>query len=78
VPPLFAALDANHDGIIDAAEIANASAALLTLDKNGDGKLTMDEIMPPHPPRGEGPGPGRPRGPRPPGGEGQEQPQPGQ
>src|SRR3954453_10878635 len=44
VPPLFAALDANHDGVIDAAEIANASAALLTLDKNGDGQLTMDEL----------------------------------
>ena len=38
-PPIIAALDANHDGVIDAAEIANAPAALLTLDKNGDGKL---------------------------------------
>ena len=45
-PPLFAALDANHDGVIDQAEIANASAALLKLDKNGDGKLTRDELMP--------------------------------
>ena len=53
-PPLFAALDANHDGVIDAAEIANAPAALRTLDKNGDGKLTMDEIRPPRP--GGGPG----------------------
>jgi hypothetical protein len=54
-PPIIAALDANHDGVIDASEIANAPAALLTLDKNGDGKLTMDELMPPRPPRGEGP-----------------------
>ena len=48
-PPIFAALDANHDGVIDADEIANASAALKTLDKNGDGKLTSDELRPPRP-----------------------------
>jgi hypothetical protein len=58
-PPLIAVLDANHDGIIDADEIANASAALKTLDKNGDGRLTPDEYMPPMPPRRDGPdGPG--------------------
>ena len=39
-PPLLQALDADGDGIISAAEIANAPAALKTLDKNGDGKLT--------------------------------------
>jgi len=54
--PLMEALDANHDGVIDAAEIANASAALKSLDKNGDGKLTQDELRPPRP---QG-GPGRP------------------
>lgn len=47
--PIVQALDTNHDGIIDSNEIANASAALLTLDKNGDGKLTADEYMPPMP-----------------------------
>ena len=47
--PIVLALDTNHDGIIDSNEIANASAALLTLDKNGDGKLTPDEYMPPLP-----------------------------
>ena len=47
--PIVMALDANHDGIIDAAEIANASAALLTLDKNGDGVLTTNEYLPPMP-----------------------------
>lgn len=59
VPPLIAALDANHDGVIDAAEIANASKALATLDKNGDGKLTIDEIRP----QGGGPEGGRRGGP---------------
>ena len=62
-PPLIGALDANHDGVIDATEIANASAALLTLDKNGDGKLTIDELIPPPPPWGQGPG--QPPGPPP-------------
>jgi Ca2+-binding EF-hand superfamily protein len=48
-PPslLMLALDVNHDGVIDADEITNASAALKTLDKNGDGKLTPDELRPP-------------------------------
>lgn len=44
--PIITALDTNHDGIIDSNEIANASAELLTLDKNGDGKLTADEYLP--------------------------------
>jgi hypothetical protein len=48
--PLVMALDTNHDGIIDSNEIANASAELLTLDKNGDGKLTPDEYLPALPP----------------------------
>src|SRR5215469_9247689 len=47
--PLVLALDANHDGVIDSNEIANASAELLTLDKNGDGQLTPDEYLPPRP-----------------------------
>ena len=51
VPAIIKALDANHDGVIDADEIANASAALKTLDKNGDGKLTPDEFMGPRPQR---------------------------
>lgn len=59
VPPLEKVLDANGDGVIDAAEIANASEALKQLDKNGDGKLTMDEFRPPRPPGG---GPGGPQG----------------
>ena len=46
MPPIIKALDTNGDGVIDSNEIANASAALLTLDKNGDGKLSADELMP--------------------------------
>src|SRR5579883_2861961 len=49
--PIIQVLDANHDGIISADEIANAAAALKTLDKNGDGQMTRDEYMPPRPPR---------------------------
>ena len=48
--PLMMVLDTNRDGELDAAEIANASAALRTLDKNGDGKLSGEELRPPPPP----------------------------
>jgi hypothetical protein len=48
-PPLLVTLDANHDGVIDATELGNASAALKALDKNSDGQLTRDELMPPRP-----------------------------
>jgi hypothetical protein len=47
--PLMVALDTNRDDELDATEIANASAALKTLDKDGDGKLSADELMPPSP-----------------------------
>jgi len=60
-PPVIAALDANHDGVIDADEIASASAALKTLDINGDGQLTRDELRPQGRPPGadrQGPPPG--------------------
>ena len=71
---LMQALDLNHDGVIDAYEIAHASAALRTLDRNGDDKLTPDELMPirasqPGSPAGDPSGrrPGQRRnGPRPP------------
>ena len=43
-PLLVATLDANHDGIIDAGEIANASQALKSLDKNADGRLSREEL----------------------------------
>jgi hypothetical protein len=69
LPPIINALDANHDGVIDATELANAPAALKTLDKNGDGQLTIDEIRPAgRGPGGRGPGPhqGPPPGDEPP------------
>ena len=44
--PLLTALDTNSDGTLDDKEIANASAALKKLDKDGDGKLTPEELRP--------------------------------
>jgi hypothetical protein len=49
--PIVMALDVNHDHVIDASEIANASAELKTLDKNGDGVLTTNEYLPQRPPQ---------------------------
>jgi Ca2+-binding EF-hand superfamily protein len=44
--PVLAALDADHDGEISAAEIQNAPAALRSLDKNGHRRLTSGEVLP--------------------------------
>jgi len=62
--PIIESLDLNHDGVIDAEELAKASESLKKLDKNGDGKLTPDEYRPPRPggPNGQG-GPGGQGGP---------------
>ena len=51
--PVMTALDADHDGALSADEIKNAPAALKKLDKNGDGKLTEDEVRPNFPQRRE-------------------------
>ena len=67
VPPLIAALDVDHDGTISAPELADAPESLKTLDKNGDGELSPEELRP-HgpPPRADGQGgDGRPKGPPP-------------
>ncbi|MDF3058819.1 MAG: hypothetical protein K0R17_3034 [Rariglobus sp.] len=50
----FTLFDANHDGAISADEMTNAAAALRKLDKNGDGKLTANELHPGRPPRERG------------------------
>jgi len=44
--PIMVALDADKDGAISAAEIANASKALAKLDTNGDGQLDEKEMRP--------------------------------
>jgi hypothetical protein len=44
--PVLAALDSDHDGEISAAELARAAASLRTLDRNRDGYLTADELVP--------------------------------
>jgi Ca2+-binding EF-hand superfamily protein len=41
--PILNAVDVNQDGVLSAAEIADAPAQIRKLDKNGDGKLTQDE-----------------------------------
>jgi Ca2+-binding EF-hand superfamily protein len=55
--PLIAVLDADGNGELSASEIEAAGKALLTLDKNSDGKLTREELFQPSP---DGPPPGRP------------------
>lgn len=52
--PLHAAIDVNNDRTIDADELKGAPAALLKLDKNSDGQLTVDELAPARGGRGAG------------------------
>jgi hypothetical protein len=40
------AIDTNKDGVITAEEMKNAAKALATLDKNKNGKLDQDELLP--------------------------------
>ena len=68
--PIIKALDADENHELSAAEIKNATKALLALDKNGDGMLNEEDLgrMGP-PPGGEhGGGRGGPPGGGPPGG----------
>jgi Ca2+-binding EF-hand superfamily protein len=61
-PPsrLLAVLDANRDGVLSTAEMQSAAAALLSLDANGDGRVTFEELRPA--PGTEGPREGGRRG----------------
>ena len=70
LPPIFQALDTNHDGVLSADEIAQAPEALKKLDLNGDGRLSAEEYRPARPegdrpPRPGGDRPSRPEGDRP-------------
>ena len=58
--PLFDALDTNHDGVISAEEIANASASLKALLKNGSDHLTREDLRPAGAPPPPAAAPGRP------------------
>ena len=49
IPPVLRVLDADKDGEISAAEIANAATAIAALDTNGDGIVSADELRPAHP-----------------------------
>ena len=61
LPPVIQALDTNHDGIIEANEIANAPQALRTLEKSGSDVLTIPELLGPPPSRpGQQPPQGNP------------------
>jgi len=62
--PLIAALDVNHDRMLDASEMANAPVVLGALDKNADGQLTVEELRPARPSNVEGApaDPARPEG----------------
>lgn len=44
---LMLVLDANHDGVIQPIELANAGTSLRRLDANGDGVITPAELRPP-------------------------------
>ncbi len=42
---LFGAIDADHDGKLNSAEIAAAADAIRKLDKDGDGTVSAREVM---------------------------------
>lgn len=42
---LMLVLDANHDGVVQSIEVANAASSLRRLDANGDGAITPDELQ---------------------------------
>jgi Pyruvate phosphate dikinase, AMP/ATP-binding domain len=71
--PLLTALDIDKDRRLSAEEIKGARKAILTLDRNQDGNLTLDEIQPAGSQRPGPPGEGRETPP-----EGRQGPPPGE
>ena len=60
---IFWALDTDCNGVLSVDEIKNAPTSLKRLDKNGDGKISRQELLllpPRHGPGGGGPGAGGP------------------
>jgi hypothetical protein len=47
--PIVRAIDADQNRVLSAAEVANAPAAILTLDTNADGIVSADELRPQRP-----------------------------
>ena len=45
-PPIAAVLDTDSNGVLSAAEIAQAPSQLLKLDQNEDGQLSAEELCP--------------------------------
>lgn len=44
--PILSAVDADQDGTLSATEIQGSASAIAKLDKDGDGKLTREEVRP--------------------------------
>ena len=55
--PIMMILDENCNGVVDVDEIARAPQLLLKLDRDGDGRLTREELRPPRPENGNPPAP---------------------
>jgi len=47
--PVMVALDLDGNGVVEGVEITSANATLLKLDRNGDGRLSADELAPRQP-----------------------------
>jgi len=65
-PSLFMVLDTNRDGVLSDVEVNAAADVIAKFDKNHDGKITIEELrMPPPPKDGDGPKSPPPDGKRP-------------